>query len=425
MSKSTILRAMTSDGSARIHVINSTEIVNKMIEYHRTAPTATAALGRLLTATSIMGCMLGDKTDSITTMIKGEGATGKLIAVSDYIGNVRGYIQNPNADVPLKSNGKLDVGGAIGGGELTVIRDMGGDEPYIGTIDLVTGEIAEDITAYYAKSEQIPTALALGVLVDVDCTCKAAGGIMIQMLPFFDEAVAAKIEENISKLANVSTLLSKGASLEEIAGIALEGIEYDLFDELDVEYRCNCSREKVGKMLRSLGQNELMKLLDEQTAEGKARELEVKCRFCGKAEVFDEEDIMGLFDFLRKEKNELSDDQKKWNKMWDLWSEDQAKSPYAELMTYQSEINNGGHDQYFYNIQNTRDLEKEMSALETILPENHKTNLQKAYKAYLVLEENDQDESAEETMEECDDVFYENEEEINRILEGYAATIEL
>ena len=126
-----------------------------------------------------------------------------------------------------------------------------------------------------------------------------------------------------------------------------------------------------------------------------------------------------------KEKNELSEDQKKWNKMWDLWSEDQAKSPYAELMTYQSERNNGGHDQYFYNIQNTRDLEKEMSALETILPENHKTNLQKAYKAYLVLEENDQDESAEENMEECDDVFYENEEEINRILEGYAATIEL
>ena len=289
---------MTSDGSARIHVIDSTEIVNKMIECHHTAPTATAALGRLMTATSIMGCMLGDKTDSITTMIKGEGVTGKLIAVSDYEGNVRGYIQNPNAEVPLKSNGKLDVGGAIGGGELTVIRDTGGEEPYIGTIDLVTGEIAEDITAYFAKSEQIPTATALGVLVDVDCTCKAAGGIMIQMLPFFDDAVADKIEQNISKLANISTLLSKGASLKEIADIALEGIEYDIFDELDVEYRCYCSRDRVAAMLRSLGKNELLKLLDEQTAEGKPRELEVKCRFCGKPEVFDEAQLMALFEIL-------------------------------------------------------------------------------------------------------------------------------
>jgi molecular chaperone Hsp33 len=267
-----------------------------MIEYHHTAPTATAALGRLLTATSIMGCMLGDKTDTITTMIKGEGETGKLIAVSDYIGNVRGYIQNPEANPPLKSNGKLDVGGAIGGGELTVIRDMGGDEPYIGTIDLVTGEIAEDITAYYAQSEQVPTALALGVLVDVDCTCKAAGGIMIQMLPFFDEEVAIKVEENISKLANISSLIARGTSLEEILGIALDGIEYDIFDELDVEYRCNCSRDRVGSMLRSLGKNELSKLLDEQTAEGKPRELEVECRFCDKTEVFDEAQLMALFE---------------------------------------------------------------------------------------------------------------------------------
>jgi molecular chaperone Hsp33 len=223
--------------------------------------------------------MLGDKEDTLTLMIRSDGEAGKLLAVSDYMGNVRGYIQNPNADVPLKSNGKLDVGGAIGGGELTVIRDMGGDEPYIGTIDLVTGEIAEDITAYYAKSEQIPTALALGVLVDVDCTCKAAGGIMIQMLPFFDEAVAAKIEENISKLANVSTLLSKGASLEEIAGIALEGIEYDLFDELDCDYLCNCSRDRMERALISLGKPELHKMLAEQIAEGKEEHLEVNCRF--------------------------------------------------------------------------------------------------------------------------------------------------
>ena len=287
---------MTVDGSARIHVIDSTDIVNQMIKFHHTAPTATAALGRLLTASSIMGSMMGDKTDSLTLMIKGAGETGKIIAVSDYAGNVKGYIQNPLADPPLKSNGKLDVGGAIGGGELTVIRDMGGEEPYIGTIDLVTGEIAEDITAYYAKSEQIPTALALGVLVDVDCTCKAAGGIMIQMLPFFDESVAEAVEKNISALANISGMLAKGVSLKEIADIALEGVEYDIFDELDVEYRCNCSRERVGGMLKSLGQKEICKLLDEQTAEGKDRELEVKCRFCGTPHTFNEKELMKLFD---------------------------------------------------------------------------------------------------------------------------------
>ena len=296
MNNSRILRAMTRDGSARIHIIDSTAIVDQMIKYHNTTPTATATLGRLLTGASIMGCMLGDKDDTLTLMIRSDGDAGKLLAVSDYMGNVRGYIQNPAVDLPLKSNGKLDVGGAVGKGELVVIKDVGGEEPYVGTVDLVSGEIAEDITSYFATSEQIPTACALGVLVDTDLSCLAAGGAIIQLLPFADPEVAEKVEKNIGKLANISSLIAKGVSLEDIAAMAMGDVEFDVFDELDVEYRCNCSRERVGGMLKSLGKNEICKLLDEQSAEGKDRELEVKCRFCGTPHVFDEGQLMKLFD---------------------------------------------------------------------------------------------------------------------------------
>ena len=295
MEKATILRGMTRDGSARIMIINSKPIVNEAIRIHHTSPTATAALGRLLTGVSLMGCMMGEKEDALSVSVNGDGPLGKLIVASDYMGNVRGYVQNPEAELPLKSNGKLDVGNAIGHGTMTVIKDMGGKEPTNGTVPLVSGEIAEDIASYYATSEQIPTLCALGVLVDTDRTCRAAGGVMVQLLPFADPHVVDQLEKNANSLTNISAQFDRGLSNEEIAAIALDGIEYDLFDEFDVGYVCTCSRERMAAALHSVGEKELRRMLDEQLAEGKAEELEISCHFCGSHYTFTADMLKKLF----------------------------------------------------------------------------------------------------------------------------------
>ena len=285
---------MTSDGSARILVINSRDIVNKMIEAHRTAPTATAALGRTLTAASMIGTMLPEDGDTVTITFAGDGEAGKLIAVGDYFGNVKGYIQNPLANPPKKPNGKLDVGAAVGNGTLSFVKCVGEDNDLqTGMTEIVSREIAEDIATYFAMSEQIPTVLSLGVRVDRDYTCLAAGGVLIQLLPFPDEKTVSLIERNAQNLTNVSQYFELGMPNEAIADIAMKDIPYDVFDTIEVEYKCDCSRERMKKKILSLGRGEVAKLLDEQQAEGKARELTAVCRFCNTEYTYSEKELLG------------------------------------------------------------------------------------------------------------------------------------
>ena len=290
--KSTILRAMTRDGSARILVVNSKEMVNSVVSSHHTSPTGTAALGRLVTAASMIGTMLPENKDTVTITFAGDGPAGKLIAVADYFGNVKGYIQNPIVDVPKKSNGKLDVGAAVGAGTLSFVKQVGEVEPQIGMTEITSGEIAEDIASYFANSEQVPTLLSLGVLVDTDYTCRAAGGVLIQLLPFPDNATVDLIERNAADLVNISRYFERGLTNEQIADIALRGVPYDIFDTLEVEYRCDCSRKRMYEKMRSLGQKELKNLLDEQEAEGKPRELTAICRFCNTEYTFTEKELI-------------------------------------------------------------------------------------------------------------------------------------
>ena len=282
---SEILRAMTSDGSARIIVINSTDIVNRAIEIHGTAPTASAALGRTLSAASMMGSLLKEKENSLTLNFRGDGPLGGVLAVSDYMGNVRGYAVNPKCDVERKPNGKLDVGAAVGKGGLYVIRDEGGKEPYVGVTGIVSGEIAEDITSYYVESEQVPTLCSLGVLVNPDGSCQAAGGVLVQLLPFADEGIISILEQNAPGLTNVSRLIAGGASVLEIAKIALAGIEFDVFDNYEVEYKCTCSRERTLDALITLPESDLAEIFEKENF------LQTECHFCDLKYTFTKEEV--------------------------------------------------------------------------------------------------------------------------------------
>lgn len=284
---------MTSDGSARAFVINSTDIVNEAVRIHSTAPTATALLGRVITATSLIGSTLNEEQNTLTLTVESMGEAGRVVAVSDYMGNVRGYIQNPMADLPLRADGKLDVGGIVGGGMLSVIRDEGGSEPTVGSVELVSGEIAIDVANYFAVSEQVPTLCALGVLVDRDYSCKAAGGLIVQLLPFADEETVSLIERNSKDLGNISAMVDSGMTNADILNVALRDIPFDVFDEYEVSYKCTCSRERTGEAVRSIGESELQKLFEEQLADNGNDYLTVECRFCDRVYKFTKEDLIG------------------------------------------------------------------------------------------------------------------------------------
>lgn len=281
-----IISALAADGSVLCHAIDSTDIAARAEQLHRTSATVTAALGRLLTAASLMGCMLKGRDDSLTLRLKGDGPAGVVVAVSDAGGNVRGYVENPVVELPLNRHGKLDVAGAVGrSGSLFVMRDLGLKEPYVSQSPIVSGEIAEDITHYYAVSEQIPTVCALGVLVNPDLTVRHAGGFLVQLLPGAPESAIGRLEQTLESLPAVTRMLEDGMSPEEIARRTLEEFDPDVTGNRPVEYRCNCSRKRVEWALLSLGREELTQMAEEQPV------TEVDCHFCNKKYRYSPEEL--------------------------------------------------------------------------------------------------------------------------------------
>ena len=284
-----LVRVIAKDAPIKAMAISGTSLVERARQIHDTWPVATAALGRLLMAASMMGNMLKEQDGSVTLRVKGNGPLGTVLAVSDSVGNVRGYVENPAVDVPRKSHAKLDVGSAVGpGGTLTVVKDLGLKEPYVGSIQLISGEIAEDIAAYFVESEQIPTACALGVLISPDQTVRAAGGYLIQLLPGADESVISAIERGVARVGAVSAQLDRGLGPVELLQDVLSDFQLEMLETSPVEYRCYCSRERVSRALISVGASELKSLIQEQGS------TDLTCQFCDKVYHFTRDDLESL-----------------------------------------------------------------------------------------------------------------------------------
>ena len=293
MTQDHIVRAITKDGFVKAMAISSTDLVERARNIHKTTPTATAALGRVLTAASMMGNLQKVDNGALTLQVKGGGPLGTILATSDATGNVRGYVHNPSITLLEKYAGKLDVGAAVGtDGMLTVIRDLQMKEPYIGSVALVSGEIADDVTAYFAQSEQTPTACALGVLVDTDQSVKVAGGYLIQLLPGTPDGVIDKLEAGIQKAGAVTPMLEKGLSPEEILRCVLADFETEFLETVPVEYRCYCSRERVLQTLITIGKKDLQELVEEN------KPIRVECQFCDNVYEFPPQELKALMETL-------------------------------------------------------------------------------------------------------------------------------
>lgn len=284
-----IVRATAADAQIRAFACTTRELVEAARSAHNTSPVVTAGLGRLLSAGAMMGSMLKGEQDLLTLQIKGDGPVNGLTVTADAKGNVKGYANVPDVILPPNAQGKLDVGGAVGQGFLSVIKDMGLKEPYVGQTELQTGEIAEDLTYYFAVSEQVPSCVGLGVLMERNNTVRQAGGFIVQLMPFAEEAVITRLEENLQKIAPVTTMLDGGNSPEQMLELVLEGLGPEVRDTLPCHFACNCDKSRVEKALISIGRKELQEMIDE------GREIEVNCHFCNRNYVFSVAELQELY----------------------------------------------------------------------------------------------------------------------------------
>lgn len=280
-----MIRGTAADDRVRIFAASTRDMAEEARRIHNTSPVASAALGRLMTAGAMMGCMMKGERDMITLQIKGDGPIGGITVTADSLGNVKGYVQEPNVLIHAKPNGKLDVSGAIGKGYLTVIRDMGMREPYTGRVDLVSGEIAEDLTYYYTTSEQIPSSVGLGVLLDKENFVRQAGGFILQLMPDTPDDVIDLLEKNLSAISSVTQMLEAGLTPEDIAALILTGLDMRILEKKPVRWQCGCSRERVTRALLSVGKGTLVDMI----MEGKP--IEMNCQFCNKTYTFQTEDV--------------------------------------------------------------------------------------------------------------------------------------
>ena len=278
------VRATAADNQIRAFAATTRDVVETAREHHGTSPVATAALGRLLTAGTMMGSMMKNDTDMLTLQIRGDGPLGGITVTADAHGDVKGYVLNPEVMLPPK-NGKLDVGGAVGIGLLNVIKDMGLKEPYVGQTILVTSEIAEDLTYYFANSEQVPSSVGLGVLMEKDNTVRRAGGFIIQLMPFAEEKTIDKLEENLKKVTSVTELLDKGYTPEQLLEELLGNLGLEITDTMPSRFYCNCSKERVEQAVVSIGRKDIQEMIDE------GEDIEVKCHFCNTAYTYTIEEL--------------------------------------------------------------------------------------------------------------------------------------